>query len=292
MIAARAVGRSAATRGLIPAGVAIAALWLSACGSHPSGSPLADGSDTSVQKAIAGVTTFPTELDRRLWNGIDLKPEIRTMSLRVVDRIVATSGIPGLTVDAVELFGSNASYEYDDASDFGIHAFTHSAALSPKDLDDVLRLLNDDVERRQEGRIAFNGIPLEVTFHGRRSENYRPAPGIGQYSLTDGRWIEQPVQQPDRFDTSRMASDMTTFIGKYNALVSDYARDKTGFACSRFAALDDELAAYRNTGFADGAGSRSTQNLTYRALRRINVNIPATLDDLEDECTFTQESIG
>jgi len=27
-------------------------------------------------------------------------------------------------------------------------------------------------------------------------------------------------------------------------------------------------------------------------LRRINLNIPQAVDDLEDECTFTQESIG
>ncbi len=271
--------------------VALAAVVLSGCGTHPP-EPLADGSDASVQAAINTVTTFPTALDPRLWNGTDLKPEIRDKSLAVVDRIVATSGIPDLTVDAVELFGSNASYEYDDTSDFGIHVFTHSAALSPKDLDAVLGLLNDAVERRQEGRILFNGIPLEVVFHGERSENYRPEPGIGQYSLSDGRWIERPVRQPDRFDRDQMARDMQVFIGKYNALVSDYTHDKAGFACSRFGDLDDEMSRYRNTGFANGSGSRSTQNLAYRALRRINVNIPAELDTLEDECTFTQESIG
>lgn len=271
--------------------VVIAAVLLSGCAAR-STEPLANGSDASVHAAITTVTTFPTELDPRLWNGTDLKPEVRDTSLKVVDRIVSTSSIPGLTVDAVELFGSNASYEYDDASDFGIHVFTHSPALPPKDLNAVLGLLNDAVERRQEGKILFNGVPLEVVFHGERTENYRPTPGIGQYSLSEGRWIERPVQQPDRFDRDQMATDMRAFIDKYNALVSDYTRDKTGFTCSRFGDLDDEMSTYRNTGFANGSGSRSTQNLAYRALRRINVNIPATLDDLEDECTFTQESIG
>lgn len=128
MKAGWAVGRRAANRGWIPAGVLCAAVAFSGCASG-SGAPLADGSDRSVHAAIRAVTTFPTELDPRLWNGTDLKPEVREKSLTVVDRIVRTSGIPGLTVDAVELFGSNASYEYDDASDFGIHVFTHSEAL-------------------------------------------------------------------------------------------------------------------------------------------------------------------
>jgi len=56
--------------------------------------------------------------------------------------------------------------------------------------------------------------------------------------------------------------------------------------------LDAEMSKYRNTGFTNGSGSRSTQNPAFRALRRINVNIPQAVDDLEDECTFTQESIG
>lgn len=52
------------------------------------------------------------------------------------------------------------------------------------------------------------------------------------------------------------------------------------------------MGAYRDRDFAKGLGSRSTTNLTFRALRRNNVNIPTMLDVLEDECTFTQESIG
>lgn len=284
MIATRAVG------------VAIAAALLSACASHSDASdpgPVpADGSDTSIQAAITAVTTFPTRLDPRLWNGMDLKPEVRAMSLKIVDRIVATSDIPGLTVDSVELTGSNASYEYDDSSDFGLHVFAHSAALAPKDLNGVLKLLSEEVERRQEGRITFSGIPVEVVFHGERTDSQRPAPGIGKYSVSEDRWIESPVQQPDRFDRTQMAADMTTFVNKYNALLSDYTRDKRSFVCSRFNDLDREMSQYRDSAFAAGAGSRSTQNLAFRALRRINVNIPQSVDDLEDDCTFTQESIG
>lgn len=274
-------------------GVVLAAMALAGCADRPAGGPpLADGSEQSVQKVIDTVTAFPTRLDPRLWNGSQLKPEIRDRTTAIVDRIVAESRIPGLAVDSVELFGSNASYEYDDASDFGVHVFTHSAAIADKDLDGVLRLLNDHVERRQEGRITFYGVPLEVTFHGERKETYRPERGIGQFSVSQDRWIEPPIQQPERFDRTQMATDLTMYIGKYNELVSEYGRDEERFDCSRFDALDDELSTYRNSGFADGSGSRSTQNLVYRALRRINVNIPAELDTLEDACIFTQESIG
>jgi hypothetical protein len=235
-----------------------------------------------VAKAIDAITTFPTELDPRIWDGTTMRPDVRQMTLTVVDRVVRTSGIEGLTVDAVELFGSNASYEYDDTSDFGVHVFAHSASFPAEQLDGLLRLLNDDVERRQEGRITFNGVPLEVTFHAERTDNYRPRPGIGQYSISQGRWIEMPTRQPDRFDRAQMDTDLKGFIGAYNDLVSTYAANRKGFDCARFGDLDARLGEYRNSGFVNGFGGRSTHNLTYRALRRLNVSIPDMVDRLED----------
>jgi hypothetical protein len=285
--------------GIGPRLVRIAAglLVLTACAAPqrdpaPAQMPLADSSDRAVATAIDAITTFPTELDPRIWDGTAMRQDVRSMTLKVVDRVVATSGIAGLTVDSVELFGSNASYEYDDASDFGVHVFVHSTTLSPAQLDGVLRLLNDDVERRQEGHITFNGVPLELTFHGERGASYRAQPGIGQYSVSAGSWIEMPTQQPDRFDRAQMDKDLRMFIGAYNDLVKAYTANKKGFDCARFGALDTRLGDYRNSGFANGFGSRSTQNLTFRALRRLNVSIPHMLDVLEDECVFVNESIG
>ncbi len=131
-----------------------------------------------------------------------------------------------------------------------------------------------------------------MTFHGERTENYMPKPGIGQYSLSGGRWIEMPTQQPDRFDKAQMAADIKRFVGKYNELASAYAANKKGFDCSRFGALDAGMASYRSEGFANGLGSRSTQNLSYRALRRLDVSILDTVDTLKDDCTFVNESVG
>ena len=280
-----------ATAGILRTAVAV--LAVAGCAHSPAvGGPLADRSDAAVTAAVEAITSFPAGLDPRLWNGETLKPEVAAMTMRVVDRIVGESAVPGLRVEAVEVFGSNASYEYDDGSDFGIHVFTTSTVLNPEDLADVLRLLNDDVERRQEGRITFNGVVLEVNFHGERTAGYRRSPGIGQYSLTEGRWIERPVKQPDNFDRTRMIADAKDFIGRYNGLVSEFEADRKAFDCRRFGELDTQLKSYRDSGFSQGLGSRSTQNLTYRALRRLNVSVPDMLDRLTDECVFTQESIG
>lgn len=262
-----------------------------AAGAEP-GAAFADGSPEAVARVVEQVTTFPDVLDPRIWQDGQMKPDVRQAALQTVDRIVAEAGIDGLTVDAVDLFGSNASYEYDDAADFGVHVFVHSPGMSAAQLAPVLALLNDDVERRQEGRIRYYGIPAEVTFHAERSANYQPSPGIGQYSISESRWIVTPVRQPDNFDRAQMAADVTRFAARYNDLVGAYSAAPKGFDCGRFGALDAEMSAYRDAGFDAGLGSRSTANLTYRALRRLNVSVPDMVDALEDDCTFVHESVG
>lgn len=275
-------------------------LLVAACASPPSTppqssspqAPLADASDAAVKKAIDDITTFPTQLDPRIWDGSTIKPDVRDAIQRVVRRVVDESGIEGLTVDAVDLFGSNASYEYDDKSDVGVHAFVHVPGMSDAELTPFMHLLNDGVEQRQEGRIRFYGLPLELTFHAGRSANYESRAGIGQYSVSEGRWIVEPVKQPDNFDRDQMKVDAKKFIDEYNALVREYESAKKGFDCHRFNDLDDEMSAYRNSGFTQGRGSRSTQNLTYRALRRLNVEVPEMVDTLHEDCTFVNESVG
>ncbi|AEV75142.1 hypothetical protein MycrhN_4656 [Mycolicibacterium rhodesiae NBB3] len=265
-----------------------------ACGSTPGPlqAPFADGSTQAVAEAVDGVTAFPTELDPRIFTGAQMKPDLHDATLRIVDRIITDTGIKGLTVTGVELYGSNASYEYDDTSDFGVHVFFTSDSMTSQELAPIPRLLNDDVERRQEGHVRFYGIPVEVSFHAERGEGYQPQPGVGQYSITDRRWVTMPTRQPDHFDRTQMTADMSKFISAYNDLLSGYQQAPKGFDCSKFGALDDEMAAYRDEGFTEGLGSRSTQNLVYRALRRLNVSVPDMVDTLQDECTFVNESVG
>jgi hypothetical protein len=252
--------------------------------------PIAKDTDEQLKQAMVKISTFPTVLDPKLWNGEEMKADVRANTIQNVNTLVKRLGGAGAKVDAIELFGSNASYEYDDKADFGVHVFLSSPTVTPDNLDSLAKLLSSYTELKQEGRINYYGVPLEVTFHGKRGASYQPKAGSGQYSLTTGQWIEKPTQQPNAFDRATMVTDARGFITKYNALVEEYAKDKKAFACEKFGALDDEMKAYRGAGL-DTGGQRSTQNLTYRALRRISVNIPDMVDELEDECNYLKESL-
>ena len=253
--------------------------------------------DAQLAERVTAISTFPAVLDTRLWNGMALKPEIREKTLAIVNKLFKGLQLgPAVTITSVELFGSNASYEYDAASDFGVHVFVSNAdekALSPEALANLLRIYNGYVELWQEGKIRFNGVVLEVVFHAEpRRASYKPRPGIGQYSISRNAWIEKPMAQESRFDRKQMLADARRWVDRWNALVCDYAASPLTFDCARFDALDAEMRDYRRAGLDTGRGGRSTQNLTYRMLRRLSVNIPDGVDNIEEVCHFGQHGVN
>ena len=63
-----------------------------------------------------------------------------------------------LAIQDMELFGSNASYEYDEKADLGIHVFLNTASNPAAyqgnvlDLEHFMRLLNDVIELDQKAK--------------------------------------------------------------------------------------------------------------------------------------------
>ncbi|WP_243841421.1 hypothetical protein [Mycobacterium sp. DL592] len=252
--------------------------------------PLADNSSAAIDKAITAVTTFNTELQPHIWDGEQLRPQVRTATLAMVDRLVRDSGVAGLTVDDVALVGSIASYEYNDASDFDVHVHTHADGVAAQQLSAAMALLSSNIEQRQEGRIHFYGLPVEVHFYAGAPEGER-VPGVGRFSILHNTWIDKPAQHPENFDRAQMAADMKGFSDRYNRLVEEFTAAKKGFDCKRLSDLDDEISDYRSASFDTDLGPRNTQNLAFRALRRLNVSIPDMLDTLEEDCTYVNESL-
>ena len=275
-------------------GVVVAvALAGTACGRderQPPAAPLADDSAAAIDKAITTVTTFNTELQPHIWDGAQLRPEVRKATLEIVDRIARESGIDGLKVDDVNLVGSIASYEYNDTSDFDVHVFVHADSTALQQLSASTRLLNSNIEQLQEGHIRFYGLPVEVHFFAEGPEAER-VPGIGRYSILNNAWLEKPLRQPENFDRAQMAADMKGFIDRYNKVVAEFSAAKKGFDCTRLRDLDDEITGYRKSSFETDQGPRNTQNLAFRALRRLNVSIPDMLDSLEEDCIYVNESL-
>ena len=247
--------------------------------------PLVTSSDQDISAAIDRITTFPTVLDPRLWDGDKLRPDVRTRVLEIVTDLFADLKMPDLTIKNVEIRGSNVSYEYDDSADLSVRVFldTSNYKGDVKQLNALLKTYTDYLEALYEGNLLLRGVPLEPQFYAVKRTSQEPQAGIGHYSLTDDAWMEHPSMQESRFDRNQIMADAKGFITKYNGLVSDYFADKKAFDCSRLGAFTKEMRSYRGAGI-DKDGTRSTPNLTYRMLRRLNVNLTETTRQLAVEC--------
>lgn len=271
--------------------------------------PFVNMTPDQVNQAVAGIVDFPKVLDPRIWTpDYHMRPQISSRVMAIVNRLFNSLKLRNTAIDIqdIELFGSNASYEYDEKADLGIHVFLNTAANPAAyqgdvlDLDHFLRVLNDVIELDQKGEVSFYGVPLEIVFHATRPAGYRDSDGIPQYSVWSadasrtGRWINPrtppPAPPKDAFDTSVIAARTTDFIGQYNNLVADYFADKTSFDCARFDAFKKAMKAYRSDGIT-ADGQRSNGNLTYRLLRRLSLNIPDTVADLDQECENVRDSL-
>lgn len=247
--------------------------------------PLVTESDAELESKVTAISTFPTVLDERLWEDDRMRPDIRAKVLQVIDDLFAELRLQDVTIGSVEVRGSNTSYEYDDAADLGVKVLLDTSKYqgSTKDLAARLKLFNTITELQHEGRVVLHGMLLEVNFYASRDERMVPEKGIGHYSITADKWIEKPSVQKDSFDRTQMATDTKRFVVSYNDLVTAYFNDKRYFDCSRFKALSREMSKYRDTGIK-ASGTRSTENLTFRLLRRLSVNVITEIDDLELEC--------
>jgi hypothetical protein len=271
--------------------------------------PFVSMTPDQLSQAVSGIVDFPKVLDPRIWTpDFHMRPQIASRVMAIVNREYDALKLrnKAISIQDIELFGSNASYEYDEKADLGIHVFLNTSSNPAAyqgdvlDLEHFMRLLNDVIELDQKGEVSFYGIPLEVVFHATRTAGYRDSDGIPQYSVWSadasrtGRWINPQTPPPappkDAFDAKVILAKTNDFIDQYNSLVANYFEDKASFDCSRFDAYKKVIKTYRSDGIS-ADGQRSNGNLTYRLLRRLSVNVPDTAAVLEQECLNIRDSL-
>lgn len=254
--------------------------------------PLVLESPVEQEQRVLEISTFPSELDPRLWRNQKLRPEVRQRVIDVAEALLKDLNVQDVSIKSIEVRGSNVSYEYDDSADFGIRVFLDTSKYKGNvdDLAARVKTYNAFIESRHEGKILLYAVPLEVNFYVIRTARLNPVKGVGHYSITENAWMELPTVQESKFDRQQMQKDLTGFITTYNILVTDYFASKRSFDCTRWNTFSKTLGKYRNEGI-EKSGTRSTENLTYRLLRRLSVNVVEQSAALELECMNIQWSL-
>lgn len=242
-------------------------------------------------RALAGrMTVFSDSLPAALFDGDKVKPSLRQKAMDFAQARFRDLGLKDLRILDMLFVGSLASYEHDDLSDVDVHVIIDPASWSgdPALLRRHLRAVNDLNEFLYD-RVTLFGRKADYTFYLDTVEN-RIEPGVGIYSLFKETWLEPPKAATARFSRETVEADLLRFVRRYNDLVAAYAKDKKAFACGAFSDLREEVRLYRRKGIA-ADGIRSTENIVYRALRRIDGNLLRQTESLGLECENIQGSM-
>jgi hypothetical protein len=197
---------------------------------------------------------FHDELNQAIFNGTDMKPEVRKRLLVIAEDFVEHLGIKDLDISDITISGSNAAYSYTKHSDIDLHIVI-----------DMNKINNDEVYRElfDAKKMLFNGNH-DIKINGYEVELYvqdsnQPVISLGEYSVMNDKWIHLPRKRRANFDQSASSQKylkLYTLAGnalKTNSLHSIHQCIKT-------------IKKYRQAGL-DKSGEFGPENLAYKALR-------------------------
>ena len=210
------------------------------------------------------------ELNPLLWQGEELRPEVKMALLKIARDFVDYVEVPFEVKDLV-LTGSQLGYYYTKHSDLDLHIIvdfnTVDCDREAAELFDTKRLLY-----KKQYDISIHGVPVEVYIE---DSNF---PAVSAtYSLGQGGWRVKPESQPqeiDREEIVRMSKIWQTVIGK--AIESNDL--ETGRKVLKM------LRNYRKLGLKQ-TGEYGIENLVYKTLRNSKIieKLMKMIGDLHDQ---------
>jgi ribosomal protein L35AE/L33A len=210
------------------------------------------------------------ELNPLLWQGEELRPEVKVALLKIAKDFVEYVEVPFEVKDLV-LTGSQLGYYYTKHSDLDLHIIvdfnTVDCDREAAELFDTKRLLY-----KKQYDISIRGVPVEVYIE---DSNF---PAVSAtYSLGDDGWRVKPDGQPQEIDTEeivRMSKIWGTVIGK--AIESNDL--ETGRKVLKM------LRNYRKLGLKH-SGEYGIENLVYKTLRNSKIieKLMKLIGDLHDQ---------
>jgi len=210
------------------------------------------------------------ELNPLLWQGEELRPEVKMALLKIAKDFVEYVEVPFEVKDLV-LTGSQLGYYYTKHSDQDLHIIvdfdTVNCDREAAELFDTKRLLY-----KKQYDISIHGVPVEVYIE---DSNF---PAVSAtYSLGKGGWRVKPNSQPEKIDSAeiiRMSKIWGTVIGK--AIESNDL--ETGRKVLKM------LRNYRKLGLKQ-TGEYGIENLVYKTLRNSKIieKLMKMIGDLHDQ---------
>ena len=208
-------------------------------------------------------------LNNNIWeeNGRHIRAEIGNKLIEIAKDFFASLKLPKDTelID-IKFTGSLANYNWTQNSDVDLHLVVDFDKIS-KDKE----MLRDYVNAKKSiwndrHDIMIKGHEAEVYVEDINERHY----STGVYSLLNNDWLVKPNPKKPIIDDNEVLKRINSFSQKLDQLRDVYNRGDYELAFIKSEQLLDKLKKMRTSGLVIG-GEFSVENLTYKALRRIEV---------------------
>ena len=211
-----------------------------------------------------------TELNPRLWQGDDLRPEVHLALLKIAQDFIEYIGVPFEVKDLV-LTGSQLGLTYTEHSDLDLHIIvdfnTVDCDREAAELFDTKRLLY-----KKQYDITIHGVPVELYV-----EDLDHPAVSATYSLGEKSWLIKPNSNPEHIDQEEVLR-----MSKVWAKIIDHVIASNDLETARKAV--GMLRNYRKLGLKQ-AGELGVPNLVYKTLRNSKIieKLMKMIGDLHDQ---------
>jgi hypothetical protein len=210
------------------------------------------------------------ELNPDLWNGEDLRPEVRFALLKIAKEYYAFLDINVPIIDLV-VSGSQANYNYTKYSDLDLHlVVAYSKVQCDVEVDKLF-----DAKRRlwkDNHTIMVHNIPVELY-----AEDVNKPAVSATYSVIKGEWIKRPDAPILDYDEEEVMRLVQVWERVINSAVDTGNLE----ICKK---VKDMLKVFRQAGL-DKDGEYGSVNLAFKSLRNDGMvgKLMSAIVDLTDK---------
>lgn len=203
-----------------------------------------------------GNIAYHNELNPAVWDGDELRPEVRYKLLEIAKRFLEYLDVPDFKLIDIVLRGSLVNYNYTAYSDFDLHLITDMSLLDT-DIAENYYMAKKQIWN-DEHDIIIRGHDVEMYVEDKDDTNV----SAGTFSVLDNKWIKIPDYDPPSIDEKAVNAKVRDYIAQINRVL------KTGNE-QDLVHLKDKIKTMRQSGLEAG-GEFSVENLAFKILRNKN----------------------
>lgn len=202
------------------------------------------------------------ELNQKLFNGTELKQEVKEKLLEIADTFINGLDFP-INIADIRFLGSNASYNYNDKSDIDLHIISNFDLVNIDK--DMLQTLYNACKNSFNSNhdITIKGIPVEIYIEDMKSNNATKA----SYSLLNDEWVLFP--EPVDYEIPDISQELQDAVEEINNTLDSTDKEEVE-------ALINKVYLARKDGLAS-EGEASKGNCIFKELRNIGL-----IDELKE----------